>query len=200
MKRMSLAVSHLAFAVVIACLASAGCSESEATTTGPLALNSTTTTQASSVSSQMQVGDGGTNGFDVLASAMAPVPVFGLVELPAGVEPAQAWSPVVEGSPSRSASSEANPRVIGEGGPEPEGQLVLTYGDGWLVVLENVRGDLGDVSGQPVGSIEGAQATLYEVNGGSLVQWGYEGRWYGLFGRNVPEDLVTSLALDMTLL
>jgi len=199
MKRMHLGVCGM-MVVLFACLAGEGCSASEVATTEPSPLTSTIVSDTSSVSSEFEGGSLAVSGFDGMRAAMAPVPVFGLLELPEGVQVADGWWPVVEASPSGSTSTEANPRVSGQGGAEPEAQLVLTYEDGWLVVLENVRGDLGDVVGEPVGSIAGAQASLYEVNGGWLVQWGYEGRWYGVFGRDVPQEVVTALALEMKLL
>ena len=75
--------------------------------------------------------------------------------------------------------------------------MVFQAGDGWLAILENFRGDLGDVTGTPVGSVAGNPATLYEVNGGELVQWSQDGRWYGVFGRGVARDVVVAVALGM---
>ena len=60
-----------------------------------------------------------------------------------------------------------NPRVLGSGA-EAEIQVMFRAGEGWLAILENFRGDLGDVSGTPVGSVAGNPATLYEINGGEL--------------------------------
>jgi hypothetical protein len=78
--------------------------------------------------------------------------------------------------------------------------VVFSRGTGWIVVVENFRGDLGDVTGREVGSVGGHGATLYEnVNGGTLVQWSDGGRWYGVFGRDVPTEEVVSLALGMGL-
>ena len=81
---------------------------------------------------------------------------------------------------------------------DPEIQLVLTYRGGWLVVVENFRGDLGDVSGSEAPL--GMSRPLYAVNEGSLVQWSDGGRWYGVFGRQVPNDELVALALSMVLL
>ncbi len=68
---------------------------------------------------------------------------------------------------------------------------------GWLVILENFQGDLGDVTGMPVGEVAGEPAALYEVNGGQLVQWSQDGRWYGVFGRGIPGQDVIDTALGM---
>jgi hypothetical protein len=139
--------------------------------------------------------------FRDLAADLEPVPAFGLAELPSGTTVASSWWPVVDGgSPEGFSDKSVNPHIIGSSQGEAEGQILLACGDGWLAVLANFRGDLGDVSGEKVGAISGAPAYLYEVNGGSLVQWGYQGRWYGVFGRGVPRDLVISTALSMTLI
>lgn len=139
--------------------------------------------------------------FRDLAGSMARVPLFGVRSLPEGVKVAETWWPVVEGPDGALGErSDVNPRVVGEGGDEAEGQVVLSSGTGWLVVLENFRGDLGDVTGEAVGSVSGQRAFLYEVNGGWLVQWAFEGRWYGVFGRNVSVETVKALAIEMSLL
>ncbi len=137
--------------------------------------------------------------FRQLAEAMAPLPVFGLVDLPSGMAVADSWWPVIDGGPNGDAGSVENPHVLGAMTEEPEGQLVLKWGDGWLDVVANFRGDLGDVSGERVGTVGGEPAYLYQVNGGWLVQWAYQGRWYGVFGRGVPRDVVTSTAATMSL-
>lgn len=139
--------------------------------------------------------------FQAMALAMAPVPVYGLVGLPTdAVLPAE-WWPVIElGDPGDYEGERfPNPRVIGETSEEPQAQLVLGVEEGWLLVFENLRGDLGDVQGEPVGTVGGHRATLYEVNGGNLVQWSDGGRWYGVFGREVSPDRLVELALSAEL-
>lgn len=137
--------------------------------------------------------------FAALAQALAPMPVYGLSDLPSGVTMAAEWWPVVE----REAPSDyegpviANPRVSGEGKIDPEVQIVFSHGDGWVVVVENFRGDVGDVNGESVGTVAGSNATLYEVNGGILVQWSDGGRWYGVFGRGISQKDVVEMALAM---
>ena len=141
------------------------------------------------------------NVFTEMASSMGGVPVFAVGDLPEGAVLAESWLSVIEEAAEHSTTkSVPNPKIVGEGGEEPEGQLVLEYGGGWLVVVENFRGDLGDVVGDEVGKVAGQSAYLLEVNGGWLVQWSFEGRWYGVFGRDVETDAVVSLALDMALL
>jgi hypothetical protein len=136
--------------------------------------------------------------FRQLAESMPAVTVFGLESLPSGMEVAVGWWPLLEGTePEALEWRVPNPRVERPTSSEPEGQLLLSCGDGWLAVLENFRGDLGDVMGESVGSVAGSPANLYQVNGGWLVQWSFDGRWYGVFGRGVPRDVVTSTALSM---
>jgi len=139
--------------------------------------------------------------FEDLAGSMAGVPLFAVQSLPEGVKVAEIWWPVVEGPDGVVGErTDVNPRIVGGGGDEAEGQILLSSGSGWLVILENFRGDLGDVTGQLVGSVSGQLAFLYPVNGGWLVQWAFEGRWYGVFGRDVSAETVRELALDMALL
>lgn len=139
--------------------------------------------------------------FRDLATSMLGTPVFAVPSLPEGIVVADSWWPVIEADSAEDGGrSDVNPRVEGESGQEPEGQLVLTHGGGWLVVIENFRGDLGEASGELVGTVAGQSAHLYEVNGGWLVQWAFESRWYGVFGRDVDPETVTRLALDMALL
>lgn len=90
-----------------------------------------------------------------------------------------------------------NPRVDESNGRAVAAQVVLQVERGWLAVLENFRGDLGDVTGENVGAVQGHQAKLYAVSGGTVVQWSDEGMWYAVFGRDVPVSEVTKVALSM---
>lgn len=139
--------------------------------------------------------------FQLIAQAMSPLPAYGLSELPAGAELASEWWPIVQYEDPTACEGErhANPRIAGEGTQEPQADLLLRLGDGWLLVFQNMRGDLGDVRGRSVGTIENHEATLYEVNGGKLVQWSDSGRWYGVFARGVPEDRLVDIALTARL-
>ena len=137
--------------------------------------------------------------FRAIAEWTAPAPAYGLTELPPGALVSPVWWPMLSvASPGEwQADFFGNPRVMsGTAGPR-EVQLVLAMGDGWLVILENFRGDLGDVTGSPVGSVAGHEATLYLLNGGVLVQWSDQGAWYGVFGRGLPPDEVARVALGM---
>lgn len=137
--------------------------------------------------------------FAQAAESVPAMPIYGPTTLPVGVTVASQWWPVLqaEGPEAYQGPPVSNPRIDDGGAGEGEVQVVLQAGDGWLVVLENFRGDLGDVTGQEVGEVDGHTATLYELNGGRLVQWSDSGRWYGVFGRGVAEDLVVSAALSM---
>jgi hypothetical protein len=143
-----------------------------------------------------------TGVFAKVAKLAAPMPVYGLPDLPEGARVAVDWWPVVEvGSPAEyHGEATVNPRILGGEGYEPEIQIVLKYLGGWLAILENFRGDLGEVSGAEVGSVAGHTAVLYEVNGGDLVQWSDGGRWYGVFGRGLRAADVVKVALEMRLI
>lgn len=137
--------------------------------------------------------------FVEMAEAAAPMPVYGFTELPEGAMIAVEWWPVVDlGDPAEyEGPPVGNPRVSGGEAAEPEIQLVLEYQGGWLVLLQNFRGDPGDVQGEQVGKVGGRPAVLYSVNEGTLVQWSDGGRWYGVFARGVPPDDVVRVALQM---
>lgn len=137
--------------------------------------------------------------FAELAEATAPMTVYGLAELPEGATVPAEWWPIVDmETPSEYAGpSVANPRVSGGQADDVDAQLLIEYQDGWLAFLQNFRGDLGDVEGEDIGAVDGHAAALYEVNGGILVQWGDEGRWYGVFARGVAPDEVVRVALQM---
>lgn len=140
--------------------------------------------------------------FAELAQAAAPMPVYGLAALPEGVSLAPTWLPVIEASDPGSYEGEArpNPFVSGAPGADPEIQIILECGEGWLVIVENFRGDLGDVVGQDTEAAGGKEARLYEVAGGLLVQWSDGGRWYGVFGRDVPREQVITLAESLVVI
>lgn len=176
----------------VGCLA--GCSEGKATVAVEAVQTTTSVVESEGVSTQA-----GTAVFRSMQEAMEPVQVFGLAQVPDDMVVAQNWWPVVEDESPNASRFEVNPRVVGAGEMEPEGQLLFRCGDGWVCILENFRGDLGDVQGEAVGAVAGAPAYGFEVNGGWLVQWAYEGRWYGVFGRGVSRALINTTALSLTL-
>jgi hypothetical protein len=188
-------VSVASALLTVICISTFGCSSGGASA-APISEGTQTTTGTTPAPQEQEM----VPAFVELADEMGTVPVFGLTSLPGGMEVSSEWWPVVE-QWERGASQEisANPRVEGASGGEPQGELLLKCGDGWLDVLANFRGDLGDVSGESLGEVSGMPAYLYQVGGGWLVQWSYEGRWYGVFGRGVPRDVVTSTALGMRL-
>jgi hypothetical protein len=139
-------------------------------------------------------------GFADLAASLS-IPIYGLADPPAGAALVASWWPVIEvtSAADYTGPAVANPRVLNAGGSEPEVQMILDYQGASLDILENFRGDLGDVTGTVVGSVAGHTATFYEVNGGMLVQWSDEGHWYGVFGRGVSRKDLIRIALDMKL-
>jgi hypothetical protein len=181
-------------AALLCVLGGCGGRSSNASTTNGL---ESSTTQSASLDS------GATNSiadvFVELARVAAPMPIYGWKMAPEGMGLVSHWLPLLEQQDPASydGSSVDNPRVSSGNGRDPEIQVVLTYRGGWVVVVENFRGDLGDVTGTDVGAVGGRAATLYEVNGGHLVQWSDGGRWYGVFGRQVPTEELVALALSM---
>ena len=140
--------------------------------------------------------------FEELAAALAPMPVYGLQQLPAGVRVAELWWPVIElDSPDEYQGEKmANPWMVQSPAADPQAQVVLEVDEGWAVVFTNFRGDLGDAQGEPVGSVGGYDTFLFEVNGGILAQWSDGGRWYGVFGRNLSREAVASLVDQIVLI
>lgn len=146
----------------------------------------------SSLATQSGVGE----LFARLACEVAPMSVFGLSDLAPEMSIPEEWWPVLD---TRSPTEYrgpivGNPRITGDQPGEHEVQVLLRSGGGWLAILENFRGDLGETAGRAVGTVEGRPAVLYQVNGGSLVQWSDEGRWYGVFGRGLSDEEVISAA------
>lgn len=139
--------------------------------------------------------------FVTMAQGLAPVPVYGWSKIPEGLTIASEWWPVTDCLiPEEYQGPVRTNPWINQDPFEPEAQLVLVTARGWLVILENFRGDLGDVSGREVGRVGDAVAMIYEVNSGYLVQWSHEGRWYGVFGRGVAADFVIDTALLLQLI
>jgi hypothetical protein len=157
---------------------------------------STTATTASETGSS--IGTDLEAVFARLAAEVDPLAVFAPTYVPAGATMPDAWWPVVElADPGAYEGPRvANPRVVGSG-VDSEVQVVLRVGEGWLAILENFRGDLGDVTGTPVGTVAGNPAVLHVIDGGDLVQWSQDGRWYGVFGRGLPQEEVTQTAVGM---
>ena len=80
---------------------------------------------------------------------------------------------------------------------ERQAEILVELEDGGFSFVENFRGDLGDVTGEPVGSIAGHRATRYVLGDGVLVQWSEQGRWYGVFGWGSGAAETVGLALGM---
>lgn len=129
---------------------------------------------------------------------MQSIPFFAPTELPANAALASQWLPVLESAGAQPGTGPAkpNPYVVGEAA-DSEVQVLLKVGEGWLMIVENFHGDLGDVTGAEVGTVDGHPARIYEVNGGELVQWSVEGRWYGVFGRGLSKGAIVLFALNM---
>jgi hypothetical protein len=185
---------------VVACTAGGAGGPTTETTAG---FGTATSAAKTPPSSTVTTGTGDEDGdiaalFGELAAAAAPMTVFTPTYLPADATLGEHWLPVIDSPKPEGYAGPpvSNPQVLGSGA-DSEIQVILRSGEGWLAIIENFRGDLGDVSGSPVGSVAGNTAMLYEVNGGDLVQWSQDGLWYGVFGRGVSRDETMAVALGM---
>jgi hypothetical protein len=162
--------------------------------------SSTERTVPGSDTSTTMAGQPGAVGavFAQLATTSSPMAIFAPTYLPDGTVLAPEWLPVVESEDPTAYDGPpvSNPRVLGSGA-NSDIQVTFQSGGGWLAVLEGFRGDLGDVEGTPVGLADGHAGTLYQVNGGDLVQWSKDGLWYGVFGRDMSRDDVVDVAHGM---
>jgi hypothetical protein len=177
-------------------------SGSESTALPTTAEPATTSSMASTTSSIASTAAPSLDAvFEAIALAMAPVHVYGWDDLPAEATVDPDWWPVIQVDDPAAYDGErlANPRIVGQGSDEPQAELVLRLGEGWLLLFENFRGDLGDVQGRSVGAVGGREAMLYDVNGGQVVQWSDAGRWYSVFGRGVATNRLVEIALALRL-
>jgi hypothetical protein len=198
MRRCALRAEFLVLLVALLVCGSqaAGCARADDPGESSVTAQSTSTSSAAGQTAPPAVGM--PRVFGDLADALAPMAVYGPAELPPGAAVAEKWWPVLEGgSDTDYQGPTVNPRVLSAQGADPEAEVLLSCGQGWLLVLEDFRGDLGDVSGEAVGSVAGRAAYLYGVNGGWLVQWSDGGRWYGVFGRGMTRETVIDTALCM---
>jgi hypothetical protein len=202
--RQPLVIALLALAALLMSLLVLGCGQSPLAdgATAPDVPSSATSSVSSTSSSDSvtsvrpeEVDD----LFAELAATSRPMTIFAPAVLPEDAVLADRWFPVLESQdPGAYGGPPAvNPQIVGSGA-DSEIQVVFQAGEeGWLSILENFRGDLGDVTGTPVGSVAGNAAVLYEVNGGELVQWSQDGLWYGVFGRGMGKDDIVAVALGM---
>jgi hypothetical protein len=136
--------------------------------------------------------------FSELATALAPMPVYAPPAAAPGVTVPADWWPVLElQAPDEYVGPAVKNPWVAEQPGGGEAQVILRVEEGWLVVLENFRGDLGEACGEPVGSVGGHAASLYSLAEGHLVQWSDGGRWYGVFGRGIDAERVVEMALSL---
>jgi hypothetical protein len=193
-------VAMPALAALVVCVLSVGCGQSPTSISSIASATTTLSTagQSSNSSGTTAQSDDLDRFFAELAATYQPVTIFAPTVLPDDAALADGWFPVLESQDpgSYDGPPAMNPQVLGSGA-DSEIQVIFRAGDGWLAILENFRGDLGDVTGMPVGTVGGNPAAVYEVNGGELVQWSQDGRWYGVFGRQMARDRIVDVALGM---
>lgn len=134
-----------------------------------------------------------------LAEELSPICVYAPTYLPAGAALADCWWPVLELAHREDYEGPVagNPRVdTAETGRSGSAEVLYQLGEGWLLMVENFRGDLGDIVGEVVGSVNGRQVTKYVFDGCVVAQWSEEGCWYAVFARNVDEAEVVKVALS----
>ncbi len=136
--------------------------------------------------------------FVSLAKANPLLEMFHPTYLPPGAELAESWWPMTElADPSEyNGPHYDNPRVIGQDA-DTQVEVLYRLPQGWLVVLENFRGDVGETPGEAVPQVAGCPAKLFDINGGTLIQWQNAGLWYGVFGRGVPREELLKVGAGM---
>lgn len=139
--------------------------------------------------------------FADLVAIMAPARVFAPTWLPPGATLANGYWPVFSAlePPVSTDGLLPNPYISGTSAL-PSAEILLSVDDGWLLFLQNFRGDLGDIAGVSLGEVAGYPARVYEIGSGKLVQWSADGCWYGVFARGKTTALIDSVALNMALL
>jgi hypothetical protein len=168
--------------------------ETSAHTTSSAAPDSTTTAAPPHLTARTPQA-----AFVYLSERLTSIPVYSPAYLPTEAALAATWWPVTEIQRPSDYTGPAidNPRVYEANGVAVAAQVVLAVGKGSLAILENYRGDLGDVVGETVGEVGGNKATRYSVGDGTAVQWSDEGLWFVVFGRNISASEVTKVALSM---
>jgi hypothetical protein len=123
--------------------------------------------------------------------------LYAPTEVPSGTSVAPRWTDVLvtPGTTATSAGA-SNPRISGSDSTAEVG-LVLEVGSGWVSFVQNVHGDLGDLPGRPIGSIDGHLATAYRMLGADVVQWEDAGHWYALMGTGLAGSDIERIALSM---
>lgn len=120
--------------------------------------------------------------------------------VPPGTTLAASWWPVSTGKSvtTWSGPTQPNPLRLGTG-EDWEVRVALRVGEGdrWLEILERIKGDLGDIQGQPAGTVGERPATAYRYHGGDLIQWSDEGAWYAVYGTGLPDGTALRVAHGM---
>jgi hypothetical protein len=136
--------------------------------------------------------------FAGLAAQAGSLTLYAPTEVPSGATIARSWWPLSAGQepPESGVTGSSNPYVVGDGS-RPEVRVLFRVGAGWLELLEGVRGDLGELPGELVGSVSGHTARAYRLLGGDLVQWSDQGAWYAVYGRGMKREDVVRFARGM---
>jgi hypothetical protein len=138
--------------------------------------------------------------FEQAALSAGELPLLRPAELPTGAVLAARWLPL-----DRAAAEEGsdvsqggpNPMVAGSNGQHEVRVLLELPAGGRLEIMQGIRGDLGDLPGEPLALPGGTQAGVYELLGGHFVLWAMDGAGYAVFGLGVARDDVVRVARGM---
>jgi hypothetical protein len=84
-------------------------------------------------------------------------------------------------------------------GPDSVARVLMHGASSWLLVMEGMQGDVGDLPGEECGLVGHRPARAYGVLGGDLVQWSDAGVWYGVYGLGMARDDIIRVAHGMVL-
>lgn len=186
-------MSVVVFTVLLAASSAMfSCGSVRSTVTKPVASASITTSGDADAVSLQSV-------FQNIASKLAPMKTYA-ISPPEGFSLADKWWPVAEvsGPEEYFGASIENPKIDVRKSGMGSAEVVFEGASGWLEVLDNYRGDLGDIQGKSVGKVKGHAASLYQVGGALVVLWNESGMWYAVVGRGVTQDELVAVSLAAT--
>ena len=138
--------------------------------------------------------------FAALATQMDPIPVYVPTYLPGGAVLAEkGWPSIASDTLLGPSPLElTNPQVDrDEVGNPVTSQVLFSIGDGYLAVIANLRGDLGDVPNNKICEIEGNPVSLYSQGDDHIIQWSDSDMWNVLMAKGISADELLKIALGL---
>jgi hypothetical protein len=86
------------------------------------------------------------------------------------------------------------------GGATGASGFVLSTSSGWMEVLADVQGDLGDLPSREVVVAGEVPAEVTKLLGGTMVQWRWEGFLYAVYGKGFTEKDVLRFSEGLVVL